>query len=110
MTDDGTVAAVVTTGKVSIDAAKTIIKSDNVSACLPYAVDDTAELSIERTNNVFTATVVFKGQTYTEKYYDFQANLMIIDSDYMYVGMFANRKTSVEYTNVQLTIGEDAII
>lgn len=94
----------------SRESATAITKSDNVLACPAYAVDDTAEFTINRTNNVFTATVVFKGQTYTETYYDFQANLMIIDSDYMYVGMFANRKTSVEYTNVQLTIGEDAII
>lgn len=85
MTDDGTVAAAVTTGKVSIDAATAITKSNNVSACLPYAVDDTAEFTISRTNNVFTVTVVFKGQTYTETYYDFQSNLMIIDRDYIYV-------------------------
>lgn len=96
----------------SRSSATAITKSDNVLPCPAYAVNDTAELTITRENNVFTVTVVFKGQTYTEtkSYYDFQANLTIIDKDYMYVGMFANRKTSIEFTNVQLTIGETAIV
>ena len=67
-----------------------------------YSVDDTATLSIERVGQVVKTTVVYKNQTYTKTYtdYDFQA----IDNGYMYVGMFANRGTVIECTNVVFEI------
>lgn len=79
---------------------KTLNKGSNTAAL--YAVDDTATLSIERVGQVVKTTVVYKGQTYTETYtdYDFQA----IDNGYMYVGMFANRGTVIECTNVVFEI------
>ena len=67
-----------------------------------YAVDDTATLTIERVGQTVTVTVVYGGETYTESYYDF--DLFARDKDYMYVGMFANRGTVVEFSNVQFTI------
>ena len=45
---------------------------------------------------------MMKNKTYTKTYtdYDFQA----IDNGYMYVGMFANRGTVIECTNVVFEI------
>ena len=67
-----------------------------------YQVDDTATLSIERVGQSITTTVVYKGVTYTQIYYDF--DLFAVDQDYMYIGMFANRGTVVEFTNVNFEI------
>lgn len=67
-----------------------------------YQVDDTATLTIERVGQSVTTTVVYKGVTYTHIYYDF--DLFAVDQNYMYIGMFANRGTVVEFTNVNFEI------
>ena len=67
-----------------------------------YQVDDTATLTIERVGQSITTTVVYKGVTYTHIYYDF--DLFAVDQGYMYIGMFANRGTVVEFTNVNFEI------
>jgi len=67
-----------------------------------YQIDDTATLTIERVGQSITTTVVYNGVTYTHTYYDF--DLFAVDQDYMYIGMFANRGTVVEFTNVDFEI------
>ena len=67
-----------------------------------YAVDDTFTFTIERIGQTVHVTVVYNGTTYTESHYDF--DLFARDGDYMYVGMFANRGTVVEFTDLQFEI------
>lgn len=82
-----------------------LTKSENFVTPL-YAVGDTFTMTIERVGQSVTTTVVFKGQTYTHTYYDF--DFLARDTQYMYVGMFANRGTIVEFTNVEFTILGDS--
>lgn len=72
-----------------------------------YQTNDTAQLSIVRLGQVVTCTVVYKGQTYTKTYTDF--DFVAIDNEYMYIGMYATRGTVCEFTNVEFTITGDAI-
>ncbi len=78
---------------------KSLIKGDATAAV--YTVGDTAELSISRTGQVVVTTVVYKGQTYTQTYTDF--DFTAIDQNYFYVGMFAVRGTTIEYSDVVYT-------
>ena len=66
------------------------------------AVDDTFTMSIERVGQSVTVTIEYKGQTYTATHVDF--DFFARDTQYMYVGMFANRGTVVEFTNVVFEI------
>ncbi len=66
------------------------------------AVDDTFTMSIERVGQSVTVTVVYAGQTYTETHVDF--DFFAVDTQYMYVGMFANRGTVIEFTDVVFKI------
>lgn len=66
-----------------------------------YAVNDTAEFTIKRLGQVVTVTTVYKGNTYTDTYTDF--DFVAKDNDYFYAGMFATRGTSVEFTDITLT-------
>ena len=67
-----------------------------------YAVGDVVTFTIERIGQTVHVTVVYNGVTYTESYYDF--DLFARDGEYMYVGMFANRGTVVEFTNLNFEI------
>lgn len=80
--------------------AKTLNKGSNPISGL-YAVDDTATLSITRLGQVVTTSITYKGTTYTQAYTDF--DFQAIDQQYFYIGMFANRGTTVEFTNVVYT-------
>ena len=88
------------------DSDSKITKSNNSIASL-YAIDDEATFTIERLGQKVTVTVEYKGKTYTEEYLDFP--LTTKDTQYMYIGMFANRGTTVEFTNVTFTITGEAI-
>ncbi len=81
--------------------ASSITKEDNVINKL-YAVDDTATFKIIRLGQLITTEVVYNGKTYTKEYLDF--DLIPVDSNYMYIGMFATRGTVVEFTDVNLSI------
>lgn len=70
------------------------------------AVDDEFTLTIERVGQSVTVTVVYGGETYTATHVDF--DFFARDTEYMYVGMFANRGTVVEFTNVVFTITGDS--
>lgn len=78
-----------------------ITKENNKIDAL-YAVDDIVNLKITRLGQSITTEVIYNGQTYSKTYLDF--DLVAIDGNYMYVGMFANRGTIVEFTNVAFTI------
>ena len=84
---------------------KTLFKSNNIASL--YSVNDTATLSIERIGQVVTTKVIYKEQTYTKTYtdYDFQA----IDNNYMYIGLFANRGTVIECSNISFEIIGDSM-
>lgn len=63
-----------------------------------YNVDDVVEAKIVRLGQVVTATLTYKGNTYEASYPDF--DLFAIDNQYMYVGMFATRGTTIECSEV----------
>ena len=67
-----------------------------------YAVGDVVTFTIERIGQTVHVTVVYNGTTYTESHYDF--DLFARDGEYMYVGMFANRGTVVEFTDLHFEI------
>ena len=67
-----------------------------------YAVGDVFTFTIERIGQTVHVTIVYNGTIYTESYYDF--DLFARDGEYMYVGMFANRGTVVEFTNLTFEI------
>nr|MDE7105851.1 hypothetical protein [Anaeroplasmataceae bacterium] len=79
----------------------TLVSNKNTISSL-YAVGDTAVLKIIRLGQSITTTIEYKGVTYTETYYDF--DLFSVDSDYMYIGMFATRGTVAEFSDVDLKI------
>jgi hypothetical protein len=59
-------------------------------------------MSIERIGQTVILTVSLGDKTVSETHYDF--DLFAKDGEYMYVGMFANRGTLVEYTNLSFKI------
>ena len=66
-----------------------------------YAAGDTAAFTIKRLGQVVTVTTVYKDQSYTETYTDFDFTAK--DNDYFYAGFFATRGTSIEVTDVSFT-------
>ena len=76
-------------------------KGDSFESSLP-AVDDVYTMSIERVGQSITVTVTSGDDTVSTTHYDF--DLFAKDNGYMYVGMFANRGTVVEFTNVEFKI------
>lgn len=68
-----------------------------------YKTKDTAILSITRLGQVVTTSITYKDQTYT----DF--NFVSIDQHYFYIGMFATRGKTVEFTNVVHTYTGEAL-
>lgn len=66
------------------------------------AAGDTFTMSVERVGQSVTVTIVYGGQTYTKTHVDF--DFFAVDTQYMYVGMFANRGTVIECTNVVFEI------
>ena len=80
-------------------------KENNVVPGL-YVAEDEAQAKITRIGQNITLELIYKEKTYTKTYYDF--DLVAIDSENYYVGMFATRGTMVECTNVNFTITGDA--
>ena len=79
----------------------TLGKGQSFGTSLP-AVGEVYTMSIERVGQSITVTVVFEGRTLSTTHYDF--DLFARDNGYMYVGMFANRGTVVEFSDVQFEI------
>ena len=78
----------------------TLNKGQSLSGSLTGV--DTFTMTIERIGQVVNVTVVYGGQTYTATHTDF--DFFAVDTQYMYVGMFANRGTVIECTNVVFEI------
>ncbi len=83
----------------------TLKKEPNVIQGL-YAENDVAQATITRTGQSIETKFVYKDATYTQTYYDF--DLVAVDQNYFYVGMFATRGTTIECTNVNFEITGDA--
>ena len=66
------------------------------------AVGDVYTMSIVRVGQSVTVTITIGDLTVSTIHYDF--DFFVKDNDYMYVGMFANRGTVVEFTNVEFEI------
>ena len=79
----------------------TLGKGQEFGSSLPV-VGDVYTMSIERVGQSITVSVSFNGRTVSITHYDF--DLFAKDNGYMYVGMFANRGTVVEFTDVQFEI------
>ncbi|MGM9971125.1 MAG: SGNH/GDSL hydrolase family protein [Anaeroplasmataceae bacterium] len=79
-----------------------VIASTYAGTVSAYAVGSEAHLKIERVGQIVTCTVEYGGQKYEKQYID--VDLIGIDNDYMYVGMYGARGTIAEFTNVVLTI------
>ena len=67
-----------------------------------YAVDQVYTFSIERVGQAVTVTVTCGESIATTTHTDF--DFFARDTEFMYVGMFANRGTVVEFSNVQFEI------
>lgn len=78
----------------------TLNKGQSISGSLNGS--DTFTMTIERVGQSVTVTVVFGGHTYTQTHVDF--DFFAVDTQYMYVGMFANRGTVIECTDVVFEI------
>lgn len=76
-------------------------KGQSFGSGLP-AVGEVYTMSIERVGQSITVTVSLGDNTVSTTHYDF--DLFAKDGDYMYVGMFANRGTVVEFTNLEFEI------
>ena len=99
-----TAGFLVTNTGVNVNFARenaTLNKGTEISSTAP-AVGETFTATIERIGQTVNVTVVYGGQTYQKSYYDF--DFLAKDTGYMYVGMFANRGTVIEFTNVSFTI------
>lgn len=79
----------------------TLGKGQAFGSGLP-AVNDVYTMSIERVGQSVTVTVTCGDNTVSTTHYDF--DLFARDNGYMYVGMFANRGTVVEYTDLEFEI------
>ena len=82
-----------------------LTKENNVISGL-YAVGDKAKAKITRTGQNITLEFIYKEQTYTKTFYDF--DVLAIDNLYFYVGVFATRGTTVECTNLAFVDNGDA--
>ena len=80
-------------------------KGDNVINDF-YQKDDEALLYIERLGQLISTKVIYKGVEYSRNYFDF--DLVSVDRDYMYAGMFATKGVVVEYTGLEFEITGDA--
>ena len=79
----------------------TLSKGQAFASSLP-AVGDVYTFTIERVGQSVTVTVTCGDKTVSTTHYDF--DFFAKDNGYMYVGMFANRGTVVEFTNVDFEI------
>ncbi|MDE6661055.1 MAG: hypothetical protein K2J93_04485 [Anaeroplasmataceae bacterium] len=67
-----------------------------------YQEEETAELKIERVGQSMTMSLIYRGTCYSKVYVDF--DLLAVDHNFFYVGMFATRGTVVEFSDVDFQI------
>ena len=88
--------------------SNTKINKSNYNISSLYQVDDEAILTIDRLGQKITVKIEYNGEVYTKEFLDYP--LQVIDQNYMYVGMFANRGTIIEFTLLNFEITGDAIL
>lgn len=66
-----------------------------------YQVGDKFSLKLERIGQVVNLTLTTKDKTYTKTYTDF--DFLAIDTNYMYVGIYATKGTVVKFSNLTYT-------
>ena len=76
-------------------------KGEAFESTLP-AENDVYTMTIERVGQSVTVSVTFGDKTVSKTHVDF--DFFARDNGYMYIGMFANRGTIVEFTNVEFEI------
>ena len=79
---------------------KKLVSSTDVAPM--YCVGSTAHFKIERVGQKITCTVTYCDKVYTQTYID--KDLVAIDHEFYYIGMFAARGTIAEFSNVSVTI------
>lgn len=67
-----------------------------------YQINDEFGFEIERLGQRITVKTIYKNKEYFNEYLDF--DLVAIDGNYMYLGMFATKGIVVEYTNTEFEI------
>ena len=67
-----------------------------------YQINDEFSFEIERLGQRITVKTIYKNKEYFNEYLDF--DLVAIDGNYMYLGMFATKGIVVEYTNDEFEI------
>lgn len=95
-----TATETVMTSIFSRSTSSSLTKSENQNIPL-YQLGSTAEFKIERIGQVVNCTVKYNSITYSETFTDF--DFTQVDSQYIYIGMFATRGTKAKFTNVVYT-------
>ena len=78
------------------------------SNTVSVAVNAEYDLKIERQGQKIYITVVSGSQTFTKDYSDLQIGLKSVDTEYMYLCLFATRGMTVQFSNVSVQITGDA--
>lgn len=84
--------------------ATSLIKGTDVVANLD--ANATVSFKIERIGQKVICTTIYAGKTYVTEFLD--NPYTEVDTNYIYVGMFANRSANVTFSNVVLTITGDS--
>ena len=78
---------------------------DNIFEGYPE-LNDVFVLEIERLGQAVTATVIYKDKKYQKIFIDF--DLVAIDNNYMYVGMYSSRGNVLEFKDIEFELTGDA--
>lgn len=78
------------------------------SNTVSVAVNAEYDLKIERQGQKIYITVVSGSQTFTKDYSDLQIGLKSVDTEYMYLCLFATRGMTVQFSNISVQITGDA--
>ncbi len=101
----------VAAGLITADASTNIIYSRSSTTELQketnvlnefYKTGEEAYFEIERLGQRITVKVIFRGVEYTKNYFDF--DLVKIDNNYMYIGVYASKGVLVSYTDIKFEI------
>lgn len=78
------------------------------SNSVSVGVNSEYDLKIERKGQIITLTVISGSQIFTKQYSDLQIGLKSVDTEYMYICLFATRGMTVQFSNVSVEITGDA--
>ncbi len=86
----------------------TLTTSSSSNKASAFKVGDTATLTIVRQGQTYSCTVVYGNTTYTYDAFD-DFDLVAVDGDYIYLGVYATRGTVVEFSNITYTATGTAV-